>query len=389
MSIAAVFPTEKSRLRALLDHFSIIDDPREQWRVAHPLPEVLLLVVCGTIADCDDYEGIAEWGEAHLAFLRRFLPYHHGVPGARWLNMLMNRIDPGLFSTAFTGWVRESWPDRLELVAIDGKTSRRSHDHGADKAPLHLVSAFATTSRLVLGQEAVADNTNEITTIPLLIERLAADNGLKDALISIDAVATNPTIASAIRDAQAHYLLAVKANQPTLRAEIERYFADAPAAALETTVDVDKGHGRIEQRAVTVAREVDWLDSDRRFPGETRLPDVTTIIRVASRAELKDRGRFETRYYVSSAALSADRAAQAVRGHWAIENSLHWVLDVTFGDDLSRLRTGHGAKNMAVVRHFAINLVRTAKDKRSIKLRRKRAGWDPQYLATILGHLAR
>jgi predicted transposase YbfD/YdcC len=389
MSIAAVFPAEKSRLRALLDHFAIIDDPREQWRVAHPLPEVLLLVVCGTIADCDDYEGIAEWGEAHLGFLRRFLPYHHGVPGARWLNMLMNRIDPGLFSTAFTGWVRESWPDRLDLVAIDGKTSRRSHDRGADKAPLHLVSAFATTSRLVLGQEAVADNTNEITTIPLLIERLAADNGLKDALVSIDAVATNPTIAGAIRAAEAHYLLAVKANQPTLRAEIERYFADAPAAALETIVDVDKGHGRIEQRAVTVAREVDWLDSDRRFPGEIRLPDVTTIIRVASRAELKDRGRFETRYYVSSAALSADRAAQAVRGHWAIENSLHWVLDVTFGDDLSRLRTGHGAKNMAVVRHFAINLVRTAKDKRSIKLRRKRAGWDPKYLATILGHLAR
>jgi predicted transposase YbfD/YdcC len=389
MSIAVVFPAEKSRLRALLDHFAIIEDPREQWRVAHPLPEILLLVVCGTIADCDDYEGIAEWGAAHLAFLRRFLPYHHGVPGARWLNMLMNRIDPGLFSTAFTGWVRESWPDRLDLVAIDGKTSRRSHDRGADKAPLHLVSAFATTSRLVLGQEAVADNTNEITTIPLLIERLAANNGLKDALVSIDAVATNPTIATAIRDAEAHYLLAVKANQPTLRAEIERYFADAPAAALETTVEVDKGHGRIEQRAVTVAHEVDWLDSDRRFPGEIRLPDVTTIIRVASRAELKDRGRFETRYYVSSAALSADRAAQAVRSHWAIENSLHWVLDVTFGDDLSRLRTGHGAKNMAVVRHFAINLVRTAKDKRSIKLRRKCAGWDPKYLAAILGHLAR
>jgi predicted transposase YbfD/YdcC len=389
MSLAADLLPEKSRLRALLDHFAIIDDPRERWRVAHPLPEVLLLVVCGTIADCDDYEGIAEWGEAHLAFLRRFLPFHHGVPGARWLNMLMNRIDPGLFSTAFTNWVRESWPDRLDLVAIDGKTSRRSHDRGTDKAPLHLVSAFATTSRLVLGQEAVADNTNEITTIPLLIERLAANNGLKDALVSIDAVATNPTIASAIRDAEAHYLLAVKANQPTLRAETERYFADAPAAALETTVDVDKGHGRIEQRAVTVAHEVDWLDSDRRFPGEIRLPDVSTIVRVASRTELKDRGRFETRYYVSSAALSAARAAEAVRSHWAIENSLHWVLDVTFGDDLSRLRTGHGAKNMAVVRHFAINLVRTAKDKRSIKLRRKCAGWDPKYLATILGHLAR
>src|SRR2546421_9981660 len=121
MSIAVVLTPDKSRLRALLDHFAIIDDPREPWRVAHPLPEVLLLVVCGTIADCDDYEGIADWGEAHLAFLRRFLPYHHGVPGARWLTILMNRIDPALFSAAFTAWVRETWPDRGNLVAITAR----------------------------------------------------------------------------------------------------------------------------------------------------------------------------------------------------------------------------------------------------------------------------
>src|SRR5437016_4874727 len=284
MSIAVVFPPEKSRLRALLDHFAVIDDPREQWRVGHPLPEVLLLVVCGTFADCDDYEGIAEWGEAHLTFLRRFLPYHHGVPGARWLTILMNRIDPALFSAAFTAWVRETWPDRLDLIAIDGKTSRRSHDRSADKAPLHLVSAFATTHRLVLGQEAVADKTNETTAIPILIEWLAANNGLKGALISIDAIATNPTIATTIRSVQADYLLAVKANQPTLRSDMETFFADAPPASLESTADVDKGHGRIEQRTVTVAREVDWLDGDRRFPGELRLPGVATIVRVASRA---------------------------------------------------------------------------------------------------------
>lgn len=389
MTLTVVASTNKPRLRALLDHFAVIEDPREPWRVAHPLPEVLLLVVCGTIADCDDYEGIAEWGEAHLPFLRRFLPYHHGVPGARWLTILMNRIDPALFSAAFTAWVREAWPERLDLVAIDGKTSRRSHDRSADQAPLHLVSAFATTSRLVLGQEAVADKTNETTAIPILLARLAAQDGLKGALVSIDAIATNSTIATAIRDAQADYLLAVKANQPTLRSEIETFFADAPPASLESTTEVDKGHGRIEQRTVTVAREVDWLDGDRRFPGEVRLPDVATIIRVASRAELKDRGRFETRYYVSSAALSAARAAEAVRSHWAIENSLHWVLDVTFGDDQSRLRTGHGAKNMAVVRHFAINLVRAVDDKRSIRLRRKYAGWRLEYLATILGQLLR
>lgn len=385
MSLYAEDFVQKSRLRALLDHFAIVDDPRERWRVAHPLAEVLLLVVCGTIADCDDYEGIADWGEIHLEFLRGVLPYHHGVPGARWLTILMNRINPALFSAAFTSWVRETWPEHPKLVAIDGKTSRRSHDRSVGKAPLHLVSAFATTSRLVLGQEAVADKSNEITAIAALIERLAVNEGLKGALVSIDAIATNATIAAGICTAGADYLLAVKANQPRLRGEIETFFAEAGPASLDSVSDIDKGHGRIEQRTVAVAREVDWLDGSRRFPGEVRLPGVATIIKVASRAELSDRGRFETRYYVSSAVLSAAQAAEAVRSHWAIENSLHWVLDVTFGDDQSRLRTGHGARNMAVIRHFAINLVRAAKDKRSIKLRRKRAGWDPKFLATILG----
>jgi predicted transposase YbfD/YdcC len=380
---------EKSRLKALLDHFSEIEDPREPWRVAHPLPEVLLLVVCGTIADCDDYEHIAAWGEAHLAFLREMLPYHHGVPGGRWLTLLMNRIDPGLFSACFTDWVRETWPDRPDFVAIDGKTSRRSHDRGAGQAPLHLVSAFATTARLVLGQEAVSDKSNETTAIPVLIERLAADGGLEGAIVSIDAIACNAAIASAITAAGAQYLLAVKSNQPTLRAEIEDYFATAPAEILDTATDWDKGHGRIEERVITVSRETDWLGGDRRFPGELRLPGATTIIKVRSRTELNDRCRTDTRYYISSATLFAQAAAEAVRGHWGIENRLHWVLDVVFGDDQARLRTGHGAKNMAVVRHFAINLVRAVSDKKSIKLRRKAAAWDVRYLASILGVHAR
>lgn len=376
---------EKSRLAALLEHFSRIEDPREPWRVAHPLPEVLLLVVCGTIADCDDYDHIAAWGEAHLGFLRTIRPYHHGVPGGRWLTLLMNRIDPELFSACFTDWVRETWPDRPDYVAIDGKTSRRSHDRGTGKPALHLVSAFATTSRLVLGQEAVSDKSNETTAIPVLLERLAANDGLKGATVSIDAIACNATIATAITDAGADYLLAVKANQPTLRAEIEDYFAAAPAAVLDTATDLDKGHGRIEERTVTVSREADWLAGDRRFPGELRLPGVTTIVKVRSQTELKDRCRTDTRYYISSATLTAETAAQAVRGHWGIENRLHWVLDVVFADDQARPRTGHGARNMAVVRHFAINLVRAATDKKSLKLRRKLAGWDLNYLASILG----
>lgn len=209
------------------------------------------------------------------------------------------------------------------------------------------------------------------------------------ALVSIDAIATNPTIATAIRKAGADYLLAVKANQPTLRAEVERYFDDAPAQSLDSVTDLDKAHGRIEERVVTVSRETGWLAGDRRFPGELRLPDATTIIRVRSRTSLKDKSRFDTRYYISSATLTAERAAQAVRGHWLVENALHWTLDVIFKDDQSRLRKGHGANNMAIVRHFAINLVRAVNDKRSIKLRRKRARWSSEYLASILGHLSR
>jgi predicted transposase YbfD/YdcC len=395
---------KRSRLRVLLDHFSIIEDAREPHRVAYPLAELLLLAVCGTIADCDDYDAIAGWGEAHLDFLRRFLPFYHGVPSGRWLTIMMNRVSPALFSACFSNWVRACWPDHPELVAIDGKTLRRSHDRSVDQPALHLVSAFATTSSLVLGQEAVSDKSNELGAIPVLLERLAADGGLKGAVVSIDAIACNAAIAQTITAAGADYLLAVKANQPTLRGEIEIFFQDAPEASLERFADVDKGHGRIEQRSVTLAREVDWLGGERRFPGELRLPHVAAIVKVESRTELKDRCRFETRYYISSAEISAEHAAKAVRGHWRIENQLHWTLDVVFNEDQSRLRKGHGAKNMAVVRHFAINLVRqvdeaarpertglrrktkkpAAPQKTSIRLRRKLAGWDTDYLAAVL-----
>jgi predicted transposase YbfD/YdcC len=251
------------------------------------------------------------------------------------------------------------------------------------------VSAFATTARLVLGQEAVADKSGELTAIPLLLERLGQDGGLKDAVVTIDAIATNATIASAILAQDADYLLAVKANQPTPRGEEEAYFDQAPEQALDIFADIDKGHGRIEQRTVTVTKDTDWLSGDRRFPGELRLPGVKTIVRVQSRTELKDRCRFDTRYFISSAELTAKGAATIVRGHWGIENRLHWTLDVAFNEDQSRLRKGHGAKNMAVVRHFAINLVRSVSDERSIKLRRKRAGWDPTYLDTILAFTVR
>ena len=398
-----------SPLRRLLDHFSGIEDARPPHRVAYPLGEVLLLCVCATIADCDDYEAIADWGEENLDFLRRFLPYHHGVPTGRWLTILMNRLNPALFSACFTAWVRETWPDRPDFVAIDGKTSRRSHDRAADMPPLHLVSAFATTRRLVLGQEAVRDKSNELTAIPALLARLAKDGGLEGALVTIDAMGCNAAIAQAVQNAGADYLIAVKANQPTLMGEFGLFFQDADPAALDRNADVDKGHGRIETRTVEVARQTEWLDGDRRFPGELRMPGAAAVIRVRSRAELKDRSRFETRYYIASRPLTAECAAQAARGHWGIENRLHWVLDVDFNEDQSRLRKGNGALNMAIVRHFAFNLAQSAPEpsrpprklarpranpsqtqrRTSLKRRRKSAARRSQYLLNVLATSAR
>jgi len=368
-----------SRLRALLDHFAIIKDPREAPRVRYPLREVLFLVVAATIADCEDYDEIAEFGRTRLPFLRKFSEFHFGTPCADWLRVVMNRIDPDLFQEVFTDWATALRLDAPKLIAIDGKTSRRTHNRSRGQRALHMVSAWATSERLVLAQEAVDEKANECTAIPEVLDRL----DLKGAVVTIDAIACNPTIAEAITTRGGDYLLAVKANQPTLHREIAAYFAD-PAVRAQTVEEVDKGHGRLEIRRYAVSHETDWLSGNRRYAGEPRFPGLRSIARVEAQVERNGETTCATRYYLSSAPLTPERLAQAVRGHWGIENSLHWVLDVVFREDQSRLRTGHGARNMAVVRHFAINAVRLAKGKRSIKTTRKLAGWDTRVLSSIL-----
>jgi len=238
----------------------------------------------------------------------------------------------------------------------------------------------------------------------LLLEKLAAGRSLEGAVVTIDAIACNPQIARSIRDAGADYLLAVKGNQPTLQADIEAAFEAADKSQVEVDVDLDKGHGRIETRTVSVLRQVDWLDGDRRFPGEVRFVDARAIVRVEAQTELKDRSRFDVRYYITSSARCAAALGHAIRGHWGIENTLHWTLDVTFQEDLSRIRKGHGAQNMALVRKFAFNRLRAATHlsdppnlpvkpyrrptkpprPKSLKLRRKIASWDVDSLAEIL-----
>lgn len=373
-----------ARVAILLKEFADLDDDREPWRVMYPLAEVLLLVTFATVASCDDFEDIVAFGEHRLHDLRRFAPFHHGVPCARWIRALLNRIDPVLFGACFESWIKAMWPERHDLIAIDGKTSRRTHDKRKGLKALHTLSAYATKARLVLAQLSVPEKANEITAIPDLLDHLAEAGHLKGALVTIDAMGTQVEIAAGIVNHGADYLLALKGNQPTLVADVEAYFETAPASECVSRTTVEKGHGRIETRIATGSSSVGWILSDRSYPGQPRFTEIKSILKVYCQTEHADRSTFDTRYYISSATLDIDRLANATRGHWSVE-SMHWLLDVEFNDDRSRYRTGHGAKNMAVVRRFGLNLVRADPRKASVKTKRKSAGWDAAYLRQILG----
>ncbi|MFN7598211.1 MAG: ISAs1 family transposase [Cereibacter sp.] len=367
---------------SLLDHFSALDDPRQRGKVLYPLPEIMLLVLCATLAGAEDFVEIRHWGRQKLDFLRGLLPFARGIPSHDTLNDVMNTLDGGLFSEAFAAWVEGLREDEPEIVAIDGKTSRRAR--GGDRHPLHVVSAWASRQRLVLGQEATAEKSNEISAIPLLLERLH----LTGALVTIDAIGTQTKIAETILARGADYLLALKDNQRSLAEEVALFF-DAPEqrsqAPFETT---DADHGRIETRRHWVSHEVAWLNGDRRAPGEPRFPGLKAIAMVEAEVEREGKTTLARRFFLSSLPLDAALLARAVRAHWGIENRLHWVLDVVFHDDLMRLRTKNGPRNMATIKHMAMNLIRGAGGKDSLKVRRKTAAWDQEYLKALITQTA-
>jgi predicted transposase YbfD/YdcC len=374
----------RARVAVLLKEFSQLDDEREPWRIVYPLAEVLFLLTCATIASCDDFDDIAAWGEHHLDFLRHFAPFYHGTPCARWMRALVNRIDPLLFGACFESWTAALWPGRHDLIAIDGKTSRRTHDKRKGLKALHTLSAYASNARLVLAQLSVPEKTNEITAIPDLLDHLAATGQLKGALVTIDAMGTQVEIADKILEHGADYLLPLKGNQPTLEKDVEDYFRTALQSETVTKTTVEKDHGRIETRIYTASSHADWILSDRNYPGQPCFKGIKTIVKIVNRTEYANKCTFDTRYYICSAPLDIERLAKGARGHWGVE-SMHWLLDVAFNDDLSRYRSGHGAKNMAVVRRFSLNLVRANKDKGSVKTKRKAAGWSNAYLLEVLG----
>ena len=302
----------------------------------------------------------------HQAFLSRLLPFEAGVPSHDTLNDVINDLDSALFAECFTALVetlRDPAPalsTAPEIVAIDGKTSRRSHARSKDRWSLHMVSARASSQRLVLGQQACEANSHEITAIPLLLERLA----LSGALVTIDAMGTQTKIARAIIDSRGDYLLALKGNQSSLHDEIRRYLDDPAAKIHSRSETTDDDHGRIEVRRHFVSHDVDWLTSALRYTG------LRAIAAVEAEVERNGGTSIERRYYLSFLPIDAKLFAHAVRCHWHVENRLHWALGVVFHEDLSRLRSDAGPQDMATVRHMAMNLLRGPKDKHSLKIRR-------------------
>lgn len=359
-----------------LSYFKDLPDHRQCAKVMYPLDEVLLLCLLAVLAGAETITDIARFGDKKLHVLRRFRPFREGTPAHDHLGDILASLDAEQFQACFVAWVASLIGVPQGVVAIDGKTSRRSK--GANGA-IHMVSAFAARQRLVLGQVKVADKANEILAIPKLLDMLAIDG----AIVTIDAMGCQRAITRKILDKKADYVLALKGNQGTLREDVELFAAEQKAkdfkdATVTRDKTVDGDHGRIETRAVTVIHDVAWLQKRHQWPG------LKGVVMVDSRRELGGKIEHETRFYITSLSVPASQMGPLVRDHWAVENSLHWVMDMVFRDDECRLRTNHAPANFATLKHIALNLIRRAKSKDSIRLRRKVASWDDHFLASLV-----
>ncbi|MGH7224389.1 MAG: ISAs1 family transposase [Gemmataceae bacterium] len=364
---------------SFLRYFSALPDARQAGKIVYPLNEVLLLALLGVLAGAESFTGIARFGEKKLTVLRRFLPFADGTPPHDTLGDIFATLDAEAFQRCFVDWVAALTKTPVEVIAIDGKTLRGSGSKTKSKAPIHMVSAFAARQRLVLAQTRVDAKSNEIAAIPALLDMMA----IEGAVVTIDAMGCQRDIAARIIAKKADYILALKGNQGSLREDVEifvdeqktRGFVDA-AVTIHKTVDGD--HGRIETRKYTAFHEVEWLQARHKWPG------LKGVIMVESQREIGDKTERETRFYITSTTLEAKLSGPMIRDHWAIENSLHWVMDMTFRDDERRIRTENAPANFATLNHMAHNLVRRAPGKDSLRLRRQTAAWDDDYLVSLV-----
>lgn len=364
---------------SLITIFREMPDPRTGNAQRHDLLDILTIALVASVCGAESCVDFAEFAEDREPLLREFLALENGLPSHDTFSQVFRLLDPEAFGRAFEAFLADLGADGTGVLAIDGKTLRRSFDRAAGRSALHVVTAFGSDARLSIGQKAVAPGENEINAARALLATLT----LEGMLVTGDAIHAQAETAQLILDRGGNYLFALKANRPAMLEAVAAFFADPPAP-LQAFATTDADHGRIETRHHRVSHCVDWLFGDRAEPGAPRMPGLATLACVTAR---RDDAPPSTRYYLSSARLTPEHFAKAVRSHWAIENSLHWVLDVTFDEDAARNRTDNGPENLAILRRLALNVLRTARPKLPISRKRKRAGWSDDFARSVIGQM--
>jgi predicted transposase YbfD/YdcC len=369
--------------------FAEINDPRVAARCDHKLIDILCVALCAVLSGADQWTDVESYGKAKLTWLRTFLDLPNGIPSHDTFGRVFARIDPEEFREGFMTWVRSLYLQMItgeyRQINLDGKTLRRSHDRGAGQDPLHVVSAWSTDCRLVLGEIAVKDKSNEITAIPCLLKLL----DLEGAIITIDAIGCQRKIASQIIQSGGDYILQVKGNQQTLFERLEKLFIGTEEGGYAHTVydksiKYNKDHGRMETRQCFVVTDEDWLLYLQRDPNKPCWAGLRSVVKMVRQHD-RD-AEPETSYYISSLAIGAEQMLDYIRGHWGIENSLHWVLDMAYREDESRTRVGHAQENLSILRHLTLNLLKQDTSlKLGIHAKRLRCGWHHAYVVKILG----
>ena len=372
----------KESIFDITKYFSGLDDPRIDRQKLHSLPDILFIAFCGAICGAESWRDFSDFGNSKIDFLRKYTPLENGVPSKNTFNRVISSLNPEQFKDCFSKWVSDFQCALGRVIAIDGKMLRRSFDKSTGTSAIHMVSAFASEARLVLAQQKVADKSNEITAIPKLLDFLALDG----SVVTIDAMGCQKTIAKQVIDGGGDYVLAVKGNQGSLHAQITEHFNHIfdmqHNKYVDTSVTEETSRGRNEIRKCLATEKLDWLAGKEQWAG------LKTCVVIESSRTTEGKTTTEKRYYISSIENSAESLNKIIRAHWGVENSLHWIMDVVFGEDYSRVRTANGAENVSLIKHVALNKLQAAKSQfkkdMSIKRLRKNAGWDDGTLDKIL-----